>query len=89
MKNYISEGTDLRMRAKALVIDFMRNTYECSSLNTGMRQAEIFRACGLDWGDYENANSDRQQYWVVALLRELEEEHQIVRDPVNKKWRIK
>lgn len=55
----------------------------------GMKQAEIFRNCGLDWGSQENATSSNQQYWIVGLLRQLEKENKIVRDESTKKWNIK
>ena len=61
---------------------------DCSSFSRGLKQAEIFRACGLDWGEYPNATSSNQQYWLVALLRELELEGKVKRDPITKKWTI-
>jgi len=45
--------------------------------------------CGFDWGEYEKATSSNQQYWVVALVRELENEGEIERDPSTKHWRLK
>ena len=44
-----------------------------------MRLAPIFRACGFDWGPYQKATSTNQQYWVVALMRELEAEGKVER----------
>lgn len=89
MRNYLSDGTDLRIQIKALILDYMRNIPDCASNSEGMKQAEIFRACGLDWGEYPNATSSNQQYWIVALLRELEKEGIIQRDIESKRWRIK
>lgn len=86
--SYLSKGTELRNAFKALVYDYMLHQNDCSQNELGQRQAEIFRACGLDWGEKENATSSNQQYWLVALLRELESEDKIVRDPDSKKWRI-
>lgn len=67
----------------------MRSTTACSKYSEGLKQAEIFRICGLDWGEQLNATSSNQQYWIVALLRELEQENIIERDKCSKKWRLK
>ena len=83
------EGTELRIAIKQLVYEFMKRNGECSVFSRGMKQADIFRACGLDWGEYLNATSSNQQYWIVALLRELEQEGKIQRDPDTKRWRLK
>lgn len=88
MINHFLEGKKLRLQVKNLVYDFMSNSSDCSASSEGMKQAEIFRACGLDWGDYPNATSSNQNYWIVALLRELEMEGKITRDLNSKKWRI-
>lgn len=86
--NYYEKGTNLRIQIKELVYDFMKNTEECFESGSGLRQSEIFRACGLDWGEYPNATSTNQQHWIVALLRELETEGKVQRDSVSKKWRV-
>lgn len=86
---YKEQGNNLRAMAKELVFSYMCSTEECSKSSEGMKQAEIFRACGFDWGEYPNATSTNQQYWIVALLRELESEGKICRDSDSKKWRIK
>ena len=88
MRNFLSDGTDLRLQIKALVLEFMQTVPECSAHAGGLTQADIFRKCGLDWGDYPNATSSHQQYWVVGLLRELEREGKIQRDPSTKFWRV-
>ena len=88
MINHFIEGKNLRNKIKELVFDFMKNTPECSSNSEGLKQAVIFRECGLDWGEYPNATSTNQQYWIVALLRELESEEKVKRDPVTKRWTI-
>lgn len=41
---------ELRLKIKKLVYDFMLKSENCSCDSPGMKQAEIFRACGLDWG---------------------------------------
>jgi hypothetical protein len=89
MRNYLSEGTALRIQIKALVLDYMKNIPDCAPNSEGMTQAEIFRECGLDWGDYPNAESRRQQYWLIAILRELENEGGLQRDIATKKWRVR
>lgn len=87
--NYVSKGTELRLAIKELVLDYMKNSPDCAVYADGLKQAEIFRQCGLDWGEYPNATSSNQQYWIVALLRELESEGKVQRDVDSKKWRIK
>ena len=87
--NYVSKGTELLLAIKELVFDYMKNSPDCAVYADGLKQAEIFRQCGLDWGEYPNATSSNQQYWIVALLRELESEGKVQRDVDSKKWRIK
>lgn len=48
--DYFKQGTELRLAIKNLVYEFMLKNEDCSNLAQGMKQAEIFRACGLDWG---------------------------------------
>jgi hypothetical protein len=43
----------------------------------------------LDWGDYPNATSSNQQYWVVALVRELEAEGKVERISESGPWRLR
>lgn len=87
--SYVSKGTELRLAIKELVFDYMKNSPDCAVYADGLKQAEIFRQCGLDWGEYPNATSSNQQYWIVALLRKLESEGKAQRDVDSKKWRIK
>ena len=54
---HFEKGTELRLEIKNLVYDFMLKCDDCSCDALGMKQAEIFRACGLDWGEYPNATS--------------------------------
>jgi len=89
MSNYIEQGNEMRKRAKQLVLDFMNSTSKCRPAGTGLEQAKIFRDCGLDWGKYENAPSTKQQYWIVALLRELEAEGKVERVKLHGPWRLK
>jgi len=87
--NYENEGAAIREQSKKLVLSFMRNSPECIPCNKGLRQAEIFRECGFDWGDFPNAETTKQQYWIVALLRELETEGTVQRDSDTKYWRLR
>ena len=74
MTSYEQQGAELRAAAKTLVLQFMKASPQCDSLGGGIRQPELFRQCGLSWGDYPKATPTNQQYWIVALLRELESE---------------
>ena len=87
--NFRKKGEELRYSFKSLVYEYMSTKEECSIDRAGMKQADIFRECGMDWGAKENCTSSNQQYWIVAILRELEEEGKIQRDNSTKKWRIK
>lgn len=87
--NFKSRGESLRFEFKNLVLEYMSTKEDCSRYSEGMKQSEIFRECGMDWGEKKNCTSSNQQYWIVAILRELEEENKIQRDAITKKWRIK
>ena len=85
---FYNKGLSLRDAIKDNVFDYMAHTPDCSRYGIGMTTAEIFRDCGLDWGTQENATSSNQQYWMVALLRTLENEGKVYRDS-KKKWHVK
>lgn len=87
--DFKNRGENLRKEFKNLVLEYMSNKEDCSRYGLGMKQADIFRDCGMDWGEKINCTSSNQQYWVVAILRELEEENKIQRDNETKRWRIK
>jgi hypothetical protein len=87
MKDFLKDGTELRLQIKDLVFSYMKSKQECSVYSKGMKQAEIFRECGLDWGTHENATSSQQVFWIVGLLRELERENKIQR--IEKLWKLK
>lgn len=89
MNNYKNEGEILRLKIREVVFNFMKSTPECSFNADGLKQSEIFRECGLDWGTYENATSSNQQYWIVGLLRDLEKDNLVQKDMQTKKWRLK
>lgn len=79
MKEFEKRGAQIRAEAKALVYEYMQASDLCQPGREGVRLSPIFRACGFDWGEYEKATSSNQQYWVVALMRELEAEGKVER----------
>ena len=79
MTEFEQRGNALRAQAKALVLEFMFASDLCQPGREGMRLSPIFRACGFDWGDHTKATSSNQQYWVVALMRQLEAEGRVER----------
>ena len=89
MNKFEKQGNEIRKRAKQLVLDFMKSNSMCEVSRLGMKQAEIFRKCGFDWGNYDKATSTNQQYWVVALLRELEAEDKVEQVRPSGPWRLK
>lgn len=89
MTKFQKRGAEIRKLAKQIVLDFMNSNTICGVSNSGMKQATIFRECGFDWGDYDKATSSRQQYWIVALLRDLEAENKIEQVRPSGPWRIK
>jgi hypothetical protein len=84
-----SQGLELRNAAKSIVMKYMKATPCCAKGHEGMRLSEIFRNCGFDWGYYENATSSNQQYWIVALMRELQAEEKVERIENSGPWRLK
>lgn len=88
MTKYKVSGEEIRNLAKKLVLEFMKEIPSCQEDQEGMTLAQIFRESGLDWGEYQNATSTNQQYWVVALMRELEQEKKVERILESKKWRL-
>ena len=89
MSNFYQKGFDLRKQIKELIILFMSNESNCMKTADGESLSFIFRECGLNWGDYENATSGQQRYYGVAAMRELEKEGKVQRDEATKKWRLK
>lgn len=88
MKNYYQLGLELRNSIKSLVHNFIKESPDCKNFGEGLKQAVIFRECGLDWGNKEKATSSNQQYWLIGLLRELEGEGLIVQDALSRQWRL-
>jgi hypothetical protein len=89
MKEFEARGQALRVEAKALVLEYMQSSSDCQPGKEGVRLSPIFRACGFDWGEYPKATSSNQQYWVVALVRELEAEGKVERVSPSGPWRLK
>jgi hypothetical protein len=89
MTEFQDRGRAVRLQAKALVLEFMQSSSDCQPGNEGMKLSPIFRACGLDWGDYPKATSSNQQYWVVALVRELESEGKVEQMSPSGPWRLR
>jgi hypothetical protein len=89
MSIFLQWGEEIRSSAKELVLDLMTSPAICQPGGAGKKQAEIFRECGLDHGDYPSATSSIQQYGVVAILRELEAENKIERVSSSGPWRLR
>jgi hypothetical protein len=89
MDKFIEQGKTLREQAKKLVLSFMAFDNECHVSGSGIKQAQIFKRCGFDWGNYEKATSSNQQYWIVGLLRELEAEGKVEQVRISGPWRLK
>lgn len=87
MNVFQARGTEIRDAAKSLVLEFLRSHQDSRPDGPGIRQAEIFRACGFDWGAHPKATSSNQQYWIVALLKELEAEGHVVQVSPSGPWR--
>lgn len=81
------EGTALRHKIKEPCFNFIKNETSPKDCK-GLKTAEIFRKCGLDWGDQTNATTSQQQFWLVGGLRELEKENRIAMDQ-DKFWKVK
>lgn len=88
MKKYLFQGESLRAEGKSLIIEFMSNHPACQPNSEGLKQSDIFRCCGLDWGDKQSATSSNQQYWLVALLRSLEADGHVERVGESGPWRL-
>ena len=88
MSEYKTRGNEIRGLSKTLVFQFMKATAVCQPGKEGMKLAQIFRECGFDWGEYKNSTSSNQQYWVVAIVRELEAEGKVERVSESGPWRL-
>ena len=66
----------------------MKQQPECKPNASGLKQTVVFRKCGLEWGNKKKATSTNQQYWVIVILREPEEEGLIAQDIQSNQWRL-
>lgn len=87
MSTFVDRGAQIRREAKSLVIEFLNSHPDAGPKGIGVKQAEIFRACGFDWGAYPKATSSNQQYWIVALLRELQASGEVIQVSESGPWR--
>ena len=85
MNKFQHQGAELRNRAKELALSVLKTHPDAQNV----KQAEVFRLSGLDWGEKRKATSSNQQYWVVALLRELEEEGLVEQIEDRGPWRLR
>lgn len=88
MSTFENRGGDIRNLAKQLVLEYLHNHPDGHSGHPGVKQAEVARGCGLVWGDYAKATNSNQQYWTVALLRELEAEAMVEQVRDGGPWRL-
>ncbi|MER2593909.1 hypothetical protein [Escherichia coli] len=89
MNKFQHQGAELRNRAKELALSVLKTHPDAQKNGNGVKQAEVFRLSGLDWGEKRKATSSNQQYWVVALLRELEEEGLVEQIEDRGLWRLR
>lgn len=89
MCEHKSKGELIRETAKKLVLDYMITDRDCAPDGKGRKQAEIARNCGLVFCDYDNVSSSQQQFWTVAILRELEQEGKVIRKYDRGPWILK
>lgn len=89
MNDLLQQGFELRSKAKKLAISVLTKHSDGNKNGKGIKQADVFRLCGLDWGNYPKALSTQQQFWAVALLRELESEGLVEQLKESGPWRLK
>lgn len=88
MNQYEERGKELKSAVKSLLLEFMRSQSDCQYNQNGMKQSQIFRQCGLSWGDYPKATESNQQYWMIAGLKELASENKIEQVSESGPWRL-
>ena len=88
MTEFEERGKNIREQCESLVLYFMSSTAACQPNGSGMKQSQIFKACGLDFGDYDKVTSTNQQYLIVAILRELESERKVHQIKESGPWRL-
>ena len=85
---FLLRGKQIREKAMVLVLDFMRSSPACRPNGNGIKQTELFKCCGFDWGDQDKAKSTQQQFWIVALLHVLESEGKVQQLSISRTWRL-
>ena len=88
MTQFDKRGQNIRELAKSLILEFMQATAECQPGQEGMKQAHIFRLCGLIGENYPKATSSSQQYWILSILKELEKEGRLEQVSTSGPWRL-
>ncbi len=88
MTKFETRGNEIRDLCKTLVLEFMQATKECQPGKTGMKQSQIFKNCGFDWGNYPLITASQQQYWIVAILSQLKKEGKVERISKSGPWRL-
>lgn len=49
MAQFSDRGRESRQMVKELVLEYMRSVPDCGVNSKGVKQAVIFRECGVDW----------------------------------------
>ena len=83
------QSFELRNKTKELTLAALAKHPYRRINGKGVKQAEVFRLWGFDWGDYPGAPGTQQQYWAVALLRELKSKVTVEKVEKNGPWRSK
>ncbi len=89
MTEFEIRGQKIRNDCKSLVLEFMQTIPECQPGNSGLKQSQIFKNCGFDWGAYPSVTSSNQQYWIVAILSELNKDRKVERVSKSGPWRLR
>lgn len=89
MNELQKQGAELRTKVKELALAVLAKHPDGQKNGKGIKQSEVFRLCGFDWGAKPKATSSNQQYWVVALLRELEEDGLVEQIKESGPWRLR
>lgn len=89
MKNFLEQGKQIKIAVKSMIIDYMNNNIHCAKNGYGVKQADIFHDLGLGVKTYPKATLSNQQYWMIALLYELQDEGKIEHICDKGPWRLK
>lgn len=64
-------GDEIRRQTRELILNFMKQSEECQPRAEGIKQAELFRVCGLDWGGTTYCYVNSTEFlacWVVKNI---------------------